>query len=114
MRVVLLKNWRDNATWRSSTYFTLLIMLTFGTPSALDVAIVAGNDDLCSLASQKDRGSYACFHDGDDPYRGQPQPGEGGTLSGVIRPGTLRFLVGYDRLLSQDEPALVDVVTQPR
>lgn len=68
--------------------------------ASFDVAIVAGDDDLCSLASQNDRGSYACFRDGGDAYRGQPQPGEGGTLSGVIRPGTLRFLVGYDRMLS--------------
>ncbi|HEU4410704.1 MAG TPA: hypothetical protein VFS43_35960 [Polyangiaceae bacterium] len=68
--------------------------------ASIDIAVVAGNDDVCSLASQKDRGSYACFRDGDDPYRGQPQPGEGGTLSGYVRPGTLRFLVGYDRMLS--------------
>lgn len=68
--------------------------------ASIDIAVVAGNDDVCSLASQKDRGSYACFRSGDDAYRGQPQPGEGGTLSGYVRPGTLRFLVGYDRALS--------------
>lgn len=67
--------------------------------ASLDVAVVSGSD-LCSLASQQDRGSYACFREGNDPYRGQPQPGEGGSLSGYIRPGTLRFLLGYDRALS--------------
>jgi hypothetical protein len=68
--------------------------------ASLDVALVAGDEDLCSLANQNDRGSYACFVDGDDPYRGQPQPGKGGALSGVVRPGTLRFLVGYDRMIT--------------
>ncbi len=68
--------------------------------ASLDVAIVAGNENLCSLANQRDSGSYACFRDGDDAYRGQPQPGEGGTLSGYVRPGTLRFLLGFDRLVT--------------
>jgi hypothetical protein len=42
LRTVLLKNWRDSARCRESTYLTWLSRLTFGMPSAEQVAIVAG------------------------------------------------------------------------
>jgi hypothetical protein len=62
---------------------------------AYDFVVMSGNQ-VCALGS-----SYDCYFAGDlsvDPNR--VQPGGGGNIGGGIAPGTLRFLVAYERLLT--------------
>lgn len=65
-----------------------------------DLAFVTGSD-LCSRANQES-GAYTCFKKNDKQYAGTPAAGKGGALEGFAQFGTIRILVGYDRLIAKN------------
>ncbi|MEZ4225286.1 MAG: hypothetical protein R3B13_30320 [Polyangiaceae bacterium] len=68
---------------------------------AQDLAIVGG-DDVCSQASQNDKG-FACFYkDTENQYLLDPQPGVANKISTGIAPATTRFMLSYDRVITRN------------
>lgn len=76
---------------------------------SLDEAIVSGGE-VCSVSSYES-GTYACFKDSGKMYDpSKPRGSNRGTVSGPpFALGTVRVLVGFDRLVSKTSPILVGV-----
>jgi hypothetical protein len=66
-----------------------------------DLVLVSQTDDACSPSVQDD-GKYSCFYAGGVPFDEQPLPsGSSNSVSGGVGTGSMRVLVGYDRVLGQ-------------
>lgn len=64
-----------------------------------DLMVVDSTDDACSPAAQ-DSGKLSCFFSGGVPYVGQPiESGNTNTVQGGVGIGSMRVMLGYDRLL---------------
>lgn len=76
---------------------------------SLDEAIVSGGE-VCSVSSYES-GTYACFKDSGRMYDpSKPRGSNRGTVSGPpFALGTVRVLVGFDRLISKTTPLLLGV-----
>lgn len=65
-----------------------------------DLQLLQESNDACSANAQKD-GTQACFFGDGTQFTGQLEDGAGGnTVAGGFAPGTLRVLVGYDRVVA--------------
>lgn len=65
-----------------------------------DLTVVSAESDACSPKAQQD-GTLACFFADDVQYTGSPLPGDGNALKGGVGLGSMRVLIGYDRLLGK-------------
>jgi hypothetical protein len=66
-----------------------------------DLVLVGQTDDACSPSAQQD-GKYSCFFAGGVQFDEDPiESGSSNSLSGGIGTGSMRVLVGYDRVLGQ-------------
>lgn len=63
-----------------------------------DLTVVSSTDDACSASAQND-GKLSCFYSNDQQYAGTPEAGNGNTLRGGISPGSMRVVLGFDRVL---------------
>lgn len=65
-----------------------------------DLTIVPSQDDACSVVAQED-GKLSCFYSGNTQYDGTPETGNGNTLRGGSAIGSMRVLLGFDRVFAQ-------------
>jgi hypothetical protein len=66
-----------------------------------DLVVVGQTDDACSPSAQRD-GKYSCFFAGGVPFDEDPiASGSSNSLSGGVGPGSMRVLIGFDRVLGQ-------------
>ncbi|MBK7586035.1 MAG: hypothetical protein IPI67_38350 [Myxococcales bacterium] len=63
-----------------------------------DLTVVTSESDACSAKAQQG-GKLACFFKGDVQYNGSPLTGNGNSLKGGVGLGSMRVLVGYERLI---------------
>lgn len=63
-----------------------------------DLTVMSNLSDACSPKAQQDE-TLSCFFKGDVAYTGTPVKGNGNTAKGGVALGSMRALVGYDRLI---------------
>ncbi len=63
-----------------------------------DLTVMSNLSDACSPKAQQDE-TLSCFFKGDVAYTGTPVQGNGNTAKGGVALGSMRALVGYDRLI---------------
>jgi hypothetical protein len=66
-----------------------------------DLLLFSGQDNVCGSGTSPDAKNYSCFQ-GDTPFNGTITPGSGNQVSGGIGRGTMRLMVGFDRLLTSN------------
>jgi hypothetical protein len=87
-----LKPERDKEATRKKNWISLAFVP--------DLTIVSSTNDACSPAAQQD-GKLSCFYADKTQYTGAPETSNGNTLRGGNAIGSMRVLVGFDRVFAQ-------------
>jgi len=66
-----------------------------------DLLLFSGKDQVCGSGTSPDAENYSCFV-GDAPFNGTISSGPGNHVAGGLGRGTMRLLVGFDRLLTSN------------
>lgn len=66
-----------------------------------DLPLFSAQDQVCGSGTSPDAKNYSCFQNG-APFNGTIAPGTGNHVSGGIGRGTVRLLLGFERVLSSN------------
>lgn len=66
-----------------------------------DLLLFSAQDNVCGSGTGPDAKNYSCFN-GDAPFNGTIDSGAGNHVSGGVGRGTMRLLLGFDRVLTSN------------